>query len=119
MYSSNDANQEWHTWPRTVIGGRFLPPVIGISWFLSLDVFQLMAIKAQDTSKAALALDMGCHSIYIPSIHGQTPSMHLCLNVDEILRLIAHELVASRGKGTTVGLACCCKGFEDPVLDGL
>ena len=25
--------------------------------------------------------------------------MHLCLNVDEILRLIARELVASRGKG--------------------
>ena len=45
--------------------------------------------------------------------------MHPCLNVDEILRLIAHELVASGGKGTAVGLACCRKGFGDPVLDVL
>ena len=97
-----------------------LPPVIGISWFLSLDVFQLVAIKTQDTSKAALALDVSCRLIHAPSIHGQTPSMRPCLNVGEILRLIARELrVASRGKGTTIGLACCCKGFEDPVLDGL
>ena len=46
-------------------------------------------------------------------------SMHLCLNVDEILRIIAHELVASGGKANAVGLACCRKGFEDPVLDVL
>ena len=45
--------------------------------------------------------------------------MHPCLNVDEIVRLIACELVASGGKGTAVGLACCCKSFGDPVLDML
>ena len=45
--------------------------------------------------------------------------MHPCLNVDEILRLVACELVGSGGEGTAVGLACSCKGFEDPVLDVL
>ena len=45
--------------------------------------------------------------------------MHPCLNVDEIVRFIACELVASGGKGTAVGLACCRKSFEDPVLDTL
>jgi len=45
--------------------------------------------------------------------------MHPCLNVDEIVRLIARELVASGGGGTAVGLACCRKSFEDPVLDTL
>ena len=45
--------------------------------------------------------------------------MHACLNVDEIVRLIAHQLVASRGKGTAVALACCHKSFEGPVLDVL
>ena len=41
--------------------------------------------------------------------------MHPCLNVDEILRLIA----ASTWRETTVALACCCKSFEDPALDAL
>ena len=45
--------------------------------------------------------------------------MHRCLHVDEIVRLIASELVTSEGKGTAVSLACCCKSFEDPVLDTL
>jgi len=45
--------------------------------------------------------------------------MHACLNVGEILRLIASELVASKTRATTVALACCCKSFEDPVLDVL
>ena len=45
--------------------------------------------------------------------------MHACLNVDEIVRLIAGELVTSGGEATAVGLACCCKGFEDPALDAL
>ena len=45
--------------------------------------------------------------------------MHACLNVDEILRPIAHELVASGGRAAAVALACCRKGFEDPVLDVL
>jgi hypothetical protein len=45
--------------------------------------------------------------------------MHPCLNVDEILRLLACELFALEAKATAVSLACCCKGFEDPVLDAL
>jgi len=45
--------------------------------------------------------------------------MHACLNVDEIVRLITHELVASRREATVVALACCCKSFEDPALDVL
>jgi len=45
--------------------------------------------------------------------------MHACLNVDEIVRLIAHELVAFSGEGSAVSLACSCKSFEDPVLDAL
>ena len=45
--------------------------------------------------------------------------MHACLNMDEIVRLIAWELVASRAKATTIALACCSKSFEDPVLDTL
>jgi len=45
--------------------------------------------------------------------------MYACLNVDEIVRLIARELVMSGGKATAVALACCCKSLEDPVLDTL
>lgn len=45
--------------------------------------------------------------------------MHACLNVDEIIRFIACELVASGRKGTAAALASCCKSFEDPVLDAL
>ena len=45
--------------------------------------------------------------------------MHVCLNVDEIVRAIACELVTSKGRGTAVAFACCCKSFEDPVLDAL
>ena len=45
--------------------------------------------------------------------------MHACLYVDEILRLIASELVVPGAKATTVLLVCCCKSFEDPVLDTL
>jgi len=45
--------------------------------------------------------------------------MHACLNVDEILRLIAHELVTSGGRATAISLACCRRSFEDPALDAL
>lgn len=45
--------------------------------------------------------------------------MHPCLCVDEILRLLTCELVASGAGATAVSLACCCKIFEDPVLDVL
>jgi len=45
--------------------------------------------------------------------------MHACLNVDEIVWLIACELVASKAKASAVALACCHKAFEDPVLDAL
>lgn len=51
--------------------------------------------------------------------HPLLDSMHPCLNVDEIVRAIACELIASGGKKTAVSLASCCKGFEDPVLDAL
>ena len=43
--------------------------------------------------------------------------MHPCLSVDEILRLLARQLVASDTETTAVALACCCKTFEEPVLD--
>jgi len=45
--------------------------------------------------------------------------MHACINVDEIVRLLVCELVASGGEATAVALACCCKSLEDPVLDVL
>lgn len=45
--------------------------------------------------------------------------MHICLRVDEIVRIIAHELVGSGGKATAVSLACCSNSFEDPALDAL
>ena len=45
--------------------------------------------------------------------------MHVCLSVDEIVRLIACELVASKSKATTVAFAGCRKSFEDPALDVL
>ena len=45
--------------------------------------------------------------------------MHACLYVDEIVRLIAREIVASGRKAVAVALACCCKSLEDPVLDEL
>jgi len=45
--------------------------------------------------------------------------MHPCLGVDEVLRLLACELVASGANATAVSLARCCKGFADPVLDVL
>ena len=46
-------------------------------------------------------------------------SMHPCLSVDEIIRFVACELVASEAKGTAVALGCCCRSFQDPVLDVL
>ena len=45
--------------------------------------------------------------------------MHACLKVDEILRSIASELVTPELWRAAVSLACCCKAFEDPVLDAL
>ena len=45
--------------------------------------------------------------------------MHHCLYVDEIIRLIARKLVVDNSRATAVLLACCCKCFEDPVLDVL
>ena len=83
---------------------------------------RLVTTITRDTSKATLASDVSSHLIHALSTHGQTrhlDSMHACLNVDEIVRLIAHELVASSGERTAVCLACCCKRLEDPVLDTL
>jgi len=45
--------------------------------------------------------------------------MHACLDVDEIVRLIACELVASEAKATAVALAGCRKNYEDLVLGAL
>ena len=45
--------------------------------------------------------------------------MHPCLSVDEVLRLIACELVTPAGAKNALALACCCKNFEDPALDAL
>ena len=45
--------------------------------------------------------------------------MHPCLSVDEILRLLAHVLVASGANTAAVALASCCKTFEEPMLDEL
>ena len=45
--------------------------------------------------------------------------MHPCLNVDEIVRLIACELVTSGRKATAVCLACCSRSLQEPVLDVL
>ena len=45
--------------------------------------------------------------------------MHSCLWVDEIVRFIAAELVASGWKATTVTLACCCKALKEPALDAV
>ena len=45
--------------------------------------------------------------------------MHPCLSVDEILRLLARILARSEAKTTVVTLACCCKTFEEPMLDEL
>lgn len=46
--------------------------------------------------------------------------MHVCLRVDEIVRAIASELVASyKGSIDGVALARCCKSFEDPALDAM
>ena len=71
--------------------------------------------------KATSALNVSYHLLRAQSTHDKThllDPMHACLNVDEIVRLIASELV-SEGKATTVALACCCKIFEDPALDAL
>ena len=67
-------------------------------------------------------MNVSYHLLHAPPTHLQTrllDSMHVCLNVDEIVRLIARELVASGGNATAVALACCSRNFEDPVLDAL
>ena len=45
--------------------------------------------------------------------------MHPCLRVDEIVRHVASELVASKWEETVATFARCCKSFEDPALDAL
>jgi hypothetical protein len=45
--------------------------------------------------------------------------MHPSLTVDDILHLLACELVESELEATAVSLACCCRTFEDPVLNVL
>ena len=65
---------------------------------------------------------MSCPFFCVPLTHRQMRPlgpMHACLNVDEIVRLIARELVASEAKATAVALAGSRKRFEDTVLDVL
>lgn len=68
---------------------------------------------------------VGCRVFRAPLVHllNTFPQFnrmsHPCLWVDEILRILARRLVASGAKATAVALACCCKSFEDPVLDAL
>lgn len=45
--------------------------------------------------------------------------VHPCFKVDEILRILADEIVESGARTTAAALARCCKIFEDPVLDAL
>ena len=45
--------------------------------------------------------------------------MHHCLNVNEIVRLVAYELTTLECKTGAIAMACCCKSFEDPVLDAI
>ena len=76
--------------------------------------------STQDTPD--FKIPFGLNLIHTLSTHDRAhplDSMHRCLYVDEILRLIACELVTSRTGATAVCLACCCRGFEDPVLDAL
>jgi len=40
--------------------------------------------------------------------------MHACPHVDEMVRLIACELVSSRGRAVIVALACRFRSFEGP-----
>ena len=43
--------------------------------------------------------------------------MHPCFSVDEVLRFLACKFVASGANAGAVSLTCCCKSFEDPMLD--
>ena len=54
-----------------------------------------------------------------PRLNTPLGLIHVCLNMDEIVRFIACELVASKAKATAVALAGCRKSFEVPVLDAL
>jgi hypothetical protein len=45
--------------------------------------------------------------------------MHRSLAMDDILHLLACELVESELRGTAVSLACCCRTFKDVVLNAL
>lgn len=73
-------------------------------------------------SSATLVLTVSYHFVPVSSMYSLTRPlgpMHACLHVDEIVRLIANELVASQDRTTAVALARSCRGFEDPVLDAL
>jgi hypothetical protein len=45
--------------------------------------------------------------------------MHRSLIIHDVLHLLACKLVESELEATAVSLACCCKTFEDPILDEL
>ena len=93
----------------------------GICQYSSITLL-LTTTPPRDTPEATSGLNVSCHLTHTPPIQLSTHlsgSMHACLNVDEIVRLIARELVGSGGNGTAVALACCHQSFEDPVLDVL
>ena len=96
-------------------------------WFLSLYAlwFVVNGVYYHDNSSylqvnvgTECELQFNPHTIDTRQTH-LLDSMHPCLNVDEIVRLIAHELVAPGGEATAAGLACSCKSIEDLVLDTL
>ena len=103
--------------------------VSGIAWQRGLlgrafacGSFAALLLATTPTRNTSKALNVSCHLIHASRIHGQMylpDSMHSCLNVDEIVRLVAHELAAPGGNAYLVALACCCKSFEDPALDAL
>ena len=100
-----------------VRGGRFVPhaspalriPPLAASKRICSPPALVLAVNRQ------FPLTSQTHWLSAPS----RSNMHPCLNVDEILRLLAHALVVLEAKATAVALACCCKSFEEPALDVL
>jgi len=94
----------------------------GVSWFPLLYT-PWVTTTTRDTPKQRQSLNVSYHLLRVPPTHSQMrllDPMHACLNVDEILRGISRELIGTPGgEGAVVALACCCKSFEDPVLDTL
>jgi len=50
-------------------------------------------------------------------IHDSTP--YHVLNISELARLIASQLVLTGAEKSAVNLACACRSFEEPILSTL